>query len=236
MQFFASVVMVRSSKYGTMLLYTQWLHPVCQGLSHSCSLLTKTCFTTLATQESIELGVKVLSSCMVTSWITGSWKDLGWKGSQRASLHSLPWQGLFHWARLFTMGLVPAQAWLVVRGVEAAEGTDLEVDVEILVCLSGMKKPWRREDQCLAPHGGAAQGEHSQESRDAHGHNSPEKVLEKFSFQHPEGQKCLSKPLWNRTISLCLSPCCRRGSLHQQMNQQQFNVFNFWSELAWSEC
>lgn len=40
--------------------------------------------------------------------------------------------------------------------MEAAEGTDLEVDVEILVCLSGMKKPWRREDQCPAPHGGAA--------------------------------------------------------------------------------
>lgn len=65
------------------------------------------------------------------------------------------------------------------------------------------------------------------------------KASEKFCFQHSAEQKCVLKP-WCCETELpswgSLSPHCRTGSFHQQMNWQKLHFFNFWTELTWSEC
>lgn len=65
--------------------------------SQQCSLLTKTCFTTLAAEESIELGVKVLSWLHGHQlnhhqndgklWVGKDLKDFLFRGGDRDTFH-----------------------------------------------------------------------------------------------------------------------------------------------------
>lgn len=109
------------------------------------------------------------------------------------------------------------------RGGSSRRDMIWPVEVEVWVCLSGMKKPWRR-DHCWHPMVGLPEGSTVRRAV----MSLAMILLEKFSFQHPEEQKCLSQ-LHGAELSAygCLSPCCRRGSLHQQMNKQQFDFLNF---------